>query len=181
MQMGFFFDISRCTGCYSCEIACKQKNNLKPNAEANPESTGPRWRRVLELETGQYPEEQVSYVSLPCLHCGKPVCLEACPTKAINKSIETGIVTVDKTKCIGCRYCFWACPFGAPQFGDSGLMEKCDLCSDRVKEGKSPACVATCPTKAITFGSLEELEKLAREKASKKLIGATQPPFFLRY
>lgn len=171
MQLGFYFDVTRCTGCQACEVACKAEHHLEPRAEARPGSTGPRWRQVLELET----DGAVAYMSLSCLHCGHPECMQACPTGAISKDPETGIVRVATQRCIGCRYCSWACPFGAPQFGSDGLMQKCDLCSDRLAEGLEPACVEACTTGALQWGEIGELEEMARRRSGQRFVGATSP------
>jgi len=166
MQKGFYVDTSRCIGCYSCQVACKTQHSLE---------VGPRWRRITEIESGKYPDVTRTYVSLSCMHCAKPACMAVCPTGAISKRAEDGIVVVDRAKCIGCRYCFFACPFGAPQYGSDGTMQKCDLCLERLEDGKEPACVATCLGGALHAGTLEELSKLAAEKAATRLAGATQP------
>jgi anaerobic dimethyl sulfoxide reductase subunit B (iron-sulfur subunit) len=98
-----------------------------------------------------------------------------CPTGAISKRTEDGIVVVDSNKCIGCRYCFFACPFGVPQYGEDGTMQKCNLCLSRLAEGRQPACVENCPAKAIYAGTFEELAKLASAKVAKRLTGSTLP------
>jgi len=169
-KLGFFFDVSKCIGCFACEIACKQENNLRPHVDEEPGATGPRWRRVYEYESGVYPDVTVYYVSISCRHCANPPCLEVCPSGAIRVAEKTGIVVVDKDKCIGCAECFSACPFGIPQFDDNGLMEKCDFCAGRIAQGLSPACVDACPTGAINFGPLNELSYYAGYKAGQKMV-----------
>ena len=104
---------------------------------------------------------------------------EVCPVNAISKRSEDGIVVVDRTKCIGCRACGKACPYHAPQFGTDGHMQKCDLCLDRISAGKQPACT-TCPAGALTFGTMEELPKLAGKKTVRQLEGETGRPFLSR-
>ncbi len=92
------------------------------------------------------------------MHCQDPVCVNVCPTTAMSKD-ENGIVSVDADKCIGCRYCEWACPYGAPQFNEAaGVMTKCNMCQDLVAEGGNPACVDACPMRALEFGDIEELQ-----------------------
>jgi Fe-S-cluster-containing dehydrogenase component len=105
--------------------------------------------------------------------------LEICPAGAISKRTEDGVVVVDRNECVGCRNCEKACPYGAPQFGLDGKMQKCDLCLERRAEGKEPACVATCPGEALAFGDIAELEKLAVKKHSFKLTGKTEPTAFV--
>jgi Fe-S-cluster-containing dehydrogenase component len=106
------------------------------------------------------------------MHCGKPICIEACPTGAISKRSEDGIVVVDRHKCDGCRDCFSACPYGVPQFGDDGIMQMCDFCTGINIE---PACVACCPTEALRFGTLDKLLEMAKGKAAKRMGGPTEP------
>ena len=171
-QIGFYIDTDRCVACRSCEVACKQWNNLAPNVVGE---AGPRWRRIVSIEDGTFPDLTAVSMSMACMHCGKPACAAVCPTGAITKQAADGIVVVDQGKCIGCHYCFFACPFGVPQYGDDGTMQKCNLCLERLEQGKQPACVATCPSRALNAGTMEELGRLAMEKTATKLAGATQP------
>lgn len=175
MQKGFYIDTSRCTGCYSCATACKNWNGVAPKVTDAPGTQGPKWRRVVTIESGAYPDAKIVSLSLACMHCEQPACEAVCPTGAISKRAEDGIVVVDNTKCIGCHYCFFACPFGVPQYGPDGTMQKCQYCLDRTTKGQDPACVATCPAKAIKAGTLEELSKYAQEKVAQRLAASTQP------
>jgi anaerobic dimethyl sulfoxide reductase subunit B (iron-sulfur subunit) len=98
-------------------------------------------------------------VSAACMHCQNPVCVQVCPAAAISKR-EDGIVLINQDKCIGCRYCSWACPYGAPQFNaEMGVMSKCNMCYDLVDKGERPACVEGCPSRAMDFGPLEDMQK----------------------
>jgi len=158
-QLAFHVDISNCTGCKACQVACKDKNNLP---------VGVRWRRVFQYEGGDWMEQNGQMVasnvyayavSAACMHCQNPVCVQVCPAAAISKR-EDGIVLIDQDKCIGCRYCSWACPYGAPQFNeDMGVMSKCNMCYDLVDKGERPACVEACPSRAMDFGTLEDMQK----------------------
>lgn len=158
-QFAFSVNIGKCTGCKACQIACKDKNNLP---------IGVRWRRVFQYEGGEWidqdgtmvPSNVFAYaVSAACMHCQNPVCTHVCPTGAMYKR-EDGIVLIDEDRCIGCRYCSWACPYGAPQFNeDLGVMTKCNMCADLVEKGERPACVEACPYRALDFGPIEELQK----------------------
>lgn len=152
----FYFNSELCTGCKTCMIACIDKHNLP---------LGVLWRRVLEysggdwLPTGKAWHHDVFayYVSLACNHCENAVCVTGCPTKAMHKD-EYGIVSVDQSRCVGCRYCEWNCPYGAPQFNEEiKKMTKCDFCKDNLEQGLPPACVAACPCRALDFGEYEEM------------------------
>ena len=157
-QLAFYFDASLCTGCKACQVACKDKSDLP---------LGVNWRRVAEYAGGSWVgnpdgtyEQTVFayYTSIACNHCDNPICAEVCPTQALWKRDEDGIVQVDASKCIGCRYCEWACPYGAPQFNEEvGVMTKCNFCVDYIDAGQAPACVAACPSRALDFGDVEEL------------------------
>ena len=158
MQLGFYFDQTRCTGCDTCTIACKDWNEYPLGAEpAN-------WRWVVEIESGTFPDLSVNYLALSCLHCAQAPCVEACPADAIHKRPEDGIVTVAREACLGrdaCgAMCEAVCPYGAPRFGPepNARMQKCDLCLDRWGEGKLPICVAGCPMRALDAGDIEELK-----------------------
>ncbi len=157
-QLGFSIDQNYCTGCKACQTACKDKNDLP---------VGVTWRRVAEYTGGGWTVDEKAgtfeshvftyYTSISCNHCDDPVCVKVCPTSAMHKG-DDGIVTVDAGKCVGCRYCEWACPYGAPQFNpESGVMTKCNFCQDYLAEGKDPACVAACPSRVLKFGEIEDL------------------------
>ena len=145
-QYGFYMDTERCIKCWACEVACKQWNGIEAGTIAR--------RKVHEVESGTFPNVTRTFVSMSCMHCGEPACAKVCPAGAITKRGEDGIVVVDKEKCIGCHYCFFACPFGVPQYTDAG-MDKCDCCiGNGVEPGDTPHCVATCPTQALQFGTI---------------------------
>ena len=169
-QLGFYFDAKRCVQCHACEVACKETNDVE---------LGPRWRRVMDRWEGQFPKVTNRFLSAACMHCAEPACIDVCPAGAITKRAEDGIVVVNVNECIGCRSCEAACPYGAPQFGRSGKMQKCDLCVSRLTKGQQPACVSTCPGEALAFGSMEELAKLAQTKGAQEVQGRTKPSLFL--
>jgi len=156
-QLGFHIDLSSCSGCKACQIACRDKNNT---------NLGVLWRRVYEIGGGDWFQRGSAwidntfhyFVSSACSHCTDPACLPNCPTGAIYKREEDGVVAIDQSKCVGCRYCEWACPYGAPQYNaESGTMGKCDFCMDYLDQGKDPACVAACQMRVLHFGDIEEL------------------------
>lgn len=157
MQMGFYFDQSICTGCFTCIVACKDWHDIPPG----PASL----IRVSAIEKGKFPEVSLSYLAIPCLHCTHPVCIDACPVNAITKREENGIVTVDRDVCIGgkeCQFaCRKACPYDAPQFGSDSndKMQKCDLCLERLKNYQKPICVDSCPMRALDVGPLNDLKQ----------------------
>ncbi|ACL19336.1 anaerobic dimethyl sulfoxide reductase subunit B (iron-sulfur subunit) [Desulfitobacterium sp. LBE] len=147
-QYGFYFDMTACGGCKTCQIACNDRNDLKP---------GTLFRRVKGFEGGKFPTPWIYYLSITCNHCKEPKCVEGCPTQAMHK-LENGIVAHDKSKCIGCRYCTWSCPYGVPQFiEETGQVSKCDMCQNLVEKGENPACVDACTMRAIKWGELDEL------------------------
>lgn len=160
-QLGFFIDSSRCSGCKACQVACKDKHNLE---------VGRRFRRVYEVNGGGFiatgqggvSNSVFAYtLSISCNHCADPICTKNCPTTAMHKRPGDGIVRVDTRKCVGCGYCAWSCPYGAPQMNEeTGQMSKCDLCVDLLAQGEQPICVATCPLGAIKFGPIDELRAL---------------------
>lgn len=163
-QLGFYYDQSRCSGCKTCVVACKDWNDVKP---------GPaNWRRVTYVEKGEFPHARSYQLSMGCNHCEKPVCLEVCPVDAISKTEDSGLVIVDRNLCIACHECAENCPFGVPQFGDDDSepvagpdwndphpMQKCTGCWDRLAIGKQPACVDSCLQRALDFGEIDALAK----------------------
>ncbi|SKA29935.1 DMSO/selenate family reductase complex B subunit [Consotaella salsifontis] len=157
-QYGFFIDSSRCTGCKTCMLACKDLKDLPP--EVN-------FRRVYEYTGGEWTQDGDAwrqdvfsyYTSIACNHCADPACTKVCPTGAMAKH-ENGFVIVDEEVCIGCKSCAMACPYGAPQYSEvKRHMTKCDGCYGRVAEGKKPVCVEACPLRALDFGPIEELRE----------------------
>ena len=155
-RLAFYYNSQICSGCKTCQIACKDKNNL---------ATGIIWRRIYEVTGGNWMKEGnawkpklIAYnISMSCNQCEDPICLKSCPAKAIYQE-ENGIVKIDADKCMGCKYCEWSCPYSAPQFDeDKGIMTKCDMCEDYILQGKNPSCVDACPTRALDFGEYKEL------------------------
>ncbi len=156
MQIGFYFNQTRCTGCYTCVVACKDWHDI-PAGPAN-------WIRVSAMEKGEFPNLGLSYLFTSCWHCAHPACADVCPVKAITKREEDGIVVVDREACVGgekCKYaCRKVCRYHAPQFGAEAnpKMRKCDLCLDRWGENKKPICVMACPMRALDAGPLPDLK-----------------------
>ncbi len=155
-QIGFYFDQTRCTGCYTCVVACKDWHDIP----AGPVS----WCRISTTEEGTYPKVFLSFLITHCFHCEEPACAEVCPTNCITKRSEDGVVMVNQSECLGkdsCGQCRLACTYEVPQFRNEpdSKMEKCDSCADRLAEGKPPICVAACPMRALDFGTMDELRK----------------------
>lgn len=175
-QYGFFVDSTRCVKCWACEIACQQWHEIK---------AGTVHRRTVQEECeGTFPEVKRTFISLSCMHCEAPACVEACPQGAISKRDEDGMVVVDKSLCIGCKTCSTACPFGVPDYlelEDGGfLMDKCDGCVSLGRAGdEAPRCVNSCPTKALHFGTLADMEALAFEKGGYRLEGEMLPSVYV--
>lgn len=157
-QYGFFFDNTRCTGCRTCTMACKDYHD-------NPD--GVAYRKVYDVEGGSWSSAGddayttdcfMYHISLGCQHCSDPACTKVCPTTAMHKDPDTGIVSVDATKCIGCGYCVMACPYKVPKVDRSvGHSVKCNGCIERVQQGKNPICVDACPLRALDFGPVQEM------------------------
>ena len=136
----WIFNKTKCIGCRACQVSCKMENNVPP---------GLSYRWVVERWGGAYPNPTLTPTSMACFHCKDPACLKACPVDAITKNAN-GVVLIDADLCVGCRYCEWACPYGAPQFDElAGIMRKCTLCIQRLEQGLKPACVMTCVGEAL--------------------------------
>jgi DMSO reductase iron-sulfur subunit len=149
-QYRFHFDMTKCIGCRSCEIACNEQNNTPPDL---------RWRRVGEIEGGTYPDVARHYLSMGCNHCLSAECIKGCPVDAYTKDPVTGIVLHSAEACIGCQYCVWNCPYSVPQFNpERGVVGKCDMCHGRLTDGLEPACVNACPEAAIEIEIVNMLE-----------------------
>lgn len=154
-QLGWKYDVVRCIGCHACAVACKSENNTHPQKSPlvvkNDDIVSEvsyRWVITREIESSG----EVPFISMACNHCLNPACLASCPVDAISKDASDGIVLIDQDKCIGCRYCEQACPYGAPRYNlNTKKMEKCTFCYQRVRNGLKPACAATCVGRALDY------------------------------
>lgn len=187
----FLIDMTKCTGCRGCQVACKQWNQL--GAEKTEFFTGEGYQnpplmseytftRIKFRDYEKNGQNEFAFYKEMCMHCNEPACASVCPVGAFVKTKE-GPVTYNADRCIGCRFCMVACPFGVPKYEWSKalpLVRKCTGCYSRVKEGLKPACATTCVS-AITYGNREEMIKEANkriaarpEKYLKKLYGAEE-------
>lgn len=164
---GILYDSTRCVGCQSCEFACAEANNL-PEPIGMPEigiirKTDETRRTVVNAYDTSKGEV---YVKRQCMHCNEPACAAACLTQAMLKTKEGPIIWRGE-KCMGCRYCMVSCPFDGPKFeyhSANPKITKCDMCFNRLEEGKMPACVENCPAEALMFGTRRELIAEARKR-----------------
>ncbi len=163
-QVGFLVKPHNCINCQACVEACRKFNKI-PKEE-------PSWRKVTKYAK----EDQSVFVSTSCMHCAEPACATVCPAGAITKG-EAGIVSVNPDRCIGCKYCYQACPFSVPQY-NSQSMVKCDCClGNGVKPGEEPHCAEACNFGALHFGMVADL--LAECPEATVVESSTQPSFYL--
>ncbi|MBB1060850.1 4Fe-4S dicluster domain-containing protein [Marilutibacter spongiae] len=178
-KMGLVIDLDTCVGCHACAVSCKEWNAggfAAPLTDEDPYGKSPSgvwFNRVHSYEIapgggcgdGAAAPQPAMTLHFPrsCLHCEEPACVTVCPTGASYKRAEDGIVLVDEDKCIGCKLCSWACPYGAREYSEvEGVMKKCTLCIDRIynenleEAERQPACVQACPTRARHFGDLAD-------------------------
>jgi len=181
VKLGLVIDLDTCVGCHACAVNCKEWNSGGHAApltdyEAWGEAPSGVWfNRIHAFEAGEGAAGRTVHFPKSCLHCAEPDCVTVCPTGASYKRAEDGIVLVDYDKCIGCKYCAWACPYGVRELDEhQKVMKKCTLCVDRIYDAKlpeqerKPACVLACPTNARLFGDVHdpdsEVSKAIRER-----------------
>ncbi|TWB16801.1 formate dehydrogenase subunit beta [Nitrospirillum bahiense] len=173
LEVAKLIDVSRCIGCKACQSACMEWNNLRPEMEEfqgayeNPHDLNPGTWTLMRF--AEYEDEQGNLEWLirkdGCMHCEDPGCLKACPAPGAIVQYANGIVDFISENCIGCGYCVKGCPFNIPRISAQDHKSyKCTLCSDRVGVGLEPACVKTCPTGAIMFGSKDDMKDWAGER-----------------
>lgn len=177
MKYGMYIDLDKCVACQACTIACKMENNC---------SEGSQWARVVAVgPKGEYPRVKMTFIPTPCQHCENAPCVKVCPVNATYKRRD-GIIMQDTKKCIGCKKCMAACPYGVRFFNKGTpfvesvdgvaawdgvpafvnpevkvrpreVVEKCTFCVHRIDKGiKVPACVEACPAQCMVFGDLDD-------------------------
>ncbi len=168
-------DISKCIGCKACQVACMQWNDLRDEIGMNvgvldnPIDLTPQSWTVMRFSEVTKPEGNLEWLIRKdgCMHCGDPGCLKACPAPGAIVKYANGIVDFISENCIGCGYCIAGCPFNIPRISkEDNKAYKCSLCSDRVKVGLEPACVKTCPTGAIMFGSKVDMIRRGEKRTN---------------
>lgn len=174
-RQGFYFNMQACIGCHTCQISCKDKNDLE---------VGTLFREALSFEQGDYPNTRVYHLGLGCNHCVNAACVNVCPTGAMYYDEDDGTVQHDDDKCIGCKSCVMACPYGQPKFIEStGTVHKCDACKPLRDEGEEPACVASCVMRALEFGPYDDLvakhPHAVRDITVLPTSSATDPSFLI--
>ncbi len=169
MKKSLIIHIEKCVGCHSCEFACAvAHSSTKDMMSVIRAGEKPGYRLFVEPYQGMA-------VPVHCNHCEEAACMLACPTGAIYREEEDGPVLLDVARCIGCKMCVQACPFGVMTVSSDGKgVLKCDLCIERLAEGQVPACVESCKTKAVTFVSEEEASRSKRGKSAERRSVAQQ-------
>lgn len=160
--VAMLYDSTKCIGCRACQNACKEWNGNPP--QAGPDLSADTWTLIQMAK----PEgsDELAFLKRQCMHCLHPACVSACPVGALQQT-EQGAVVYDPDRCIGCRYCMVACPFGVPKFEwEESLpyIRKCTFCIDRLEDGLEPACAAACPVGALVFGERESLIAEAEDR-----------------
>ena len=173
LEVAKLIDVSRCIGCKACQAACMEWNDLRSEPVGVNEGfyTNPRDLSDQTWTLMRFYEEQIEgslqwlILKDGCLHCADPGCLKACPSPGAVVQFSNGIVDFHEENCIGCGYCISGCPFNIPRLRkEDAKVYKCTLCSDRVAVGLEPACIKSCPTQALSFGSKEDMLGLAEHR-----------------
>lgn len=172
-EVAKLIDTSKCIGCKACQTACMEWNDLRDEIGTNagvydnPRDLSDKSWTVMRFSEYENPKGDLEWLIRKdgCMHCDDPGCLKACPSPGAIVQYANGIVDFNEENCIGCGYCVSGCPFNVPRISKHDKKAyKCTLCSDRVAVNLEPACVKTCPTGAITFGTKEQMKHDAEER-----------------
>ncbi|OHC65470.1 MAG: hydrogenase 2 protein HybA [Rhodocyclales bacterium GWA2_65_20] len=181
--LGLLYDATLCVGCKACVAACKEANNNPPEFSTvdhlwdTPLDTSGYTFNIIKMyrngtmEVKDQEKNGYAFMKTSCMHCGDPSCVSACPVSAMTKDPVTGVVGYNPDKCIGCRYCVAACPFGIPKYqydSPTGRIGKCELCRHRTKDGHYSACAEVCPTGATLYGKTSDLLAEAKRRIALK-------------
>ncbi|GHK33518.1 formate dehydrogenase subunit beta [Escherichia coli] len=174
-EVAKLIDVSTCIGCKACQVACSEWNDIRDEVGHcigvydNPADLSAKsWTVMRFSETEQNGKLEWLIRKDGCMHCEDPGCLKACPSAGAIIQYANGIVDFQSENCIGCGYCIAGCPFNIPRLNkEDNRVYKCTLCVDRVSVGQEPACVKTCPTGAIHFGTKKEMLELAEQRVAK--------------
>lgn len=194
MTYGMLIDLKKCIGCHACAVACKEAHGTPPAVTR---------AHVQKEYEGAYPNTVMNIVPMLCMHCENPPCVEACAVEGATYKRDDGIVVIDKEKCIGCKSCMEACPYGARYLVQSEdgyfgselneyesvayenmpkmTVDKCDFCIEHSGDGKpDPVCVKACMAEARLFGDLDEMKKLVAERGGEAYLPeeGTEPRVF---
>lgn len=172
IEVAKLIDVTTCIGCKACQVACSEWNDIRDDIGTNHgvydnpiDLTADSWTVMRFAETDENGKLEWLIRKDGCMHCTDPGCLKACPSPGAIIQYENGIVDFHQENCIGCGYCISGCPFNIPRISKKdNRAYKCSLCSDRVAVGQEPACVKTCPTGAIQFGSKEDMKQVAQDR-----------------
>src|SRR5512140_954966 len=172
-EVAKYIDTTTCIGCKACEVACLEWNSLpfEQTTFDNSYQTMPatRWNYWNLIKFREHEEAGVPRLLMrkdQCMHCADPGCLRACPADGAIVQYANGIVDFQQENCIGCEYCVTGCPFGIPKFNSlTKKVYKCTLCSDRVGQGLEPACIKSCPTGCLKFGTKADMVLMAEKRA----------------
>ncbi|HXZ14099.1 MAG TPA: formate dehydrogenase subunit beta [Candidatus Sulfotelmatobacter sp.] len=167
-------DVTTCIGCKACEVACLEWNGysftettFNNSYQTMPETAWNYWN-LIKFNEHEHPDHGLMLLMRKdqCMHCEEPGCLEACPADGAIVQYMNGIVDFQEENCIGCGYCMSGCPFNIPKFSaEARKVFKCTLCVDRVSQGLEPACIKSCPTGCLHFGSKDDMKDLAERRA----------------
>jgi len=172
-EVAKLIDVTKCIGCKACQVACMEWNDLRDEVGScsgsydNPADLSDQTWTLMRFSEHETPKGDLEWLIRKdgCMHCADPGCLKACPAPGAIVQYANGIVDFQEEHCIGCGYCITGCPFNIPRISKQDKKAyKCTLCSDRVGVGLEPACVKTCPTGAIVFGSKDDMKQHAAER-----------------